>query len=424
MQVRIAGGRVVDPANRIDAVQDMFVSNGTVVALGIPPPDFEPERNIDAANRIVCPGLVDICARLREPGLEHKATIGSESRAAAKAGITTLCTPPDTNPVVDTPAVVELIHQRAESSGLARVEIVGALTHGLGGERLAEMGALDLAGCVGVGNARKPIHSTEIMRRAMEYAATFGLTVFIEPEDPWLAENRSVHDGAIGTRLGLSGIPEVAETIALARDLLLVEQTGAQAHFMHLSTGRGVDMIRQAKERGLAVTANVTAHHLHLTDIEVDGFNSECHVQPPLRSGTDREALRKGVADGVVDVVCSDHQPHERDARLNPFSATEPGISALESLLPLALQLVSEGVLDLETCIAGMTANPAQVLGVDRGTLGVGQAADICVFDPDEEWELTVEELVSEGHNSPFLGRRFRGRVKATLVGGQVTYEG
>lgn len=423
MQVRIAGGQVVDPANRIDAVQDVFVSNGKIVALGTPPPGFEPDRSIDAEHRIVCPGLVDICARLREPGLEHKATIGSESRASAKAGITTLCTPPDTNPVVDTPAVVELIHQRAEDSGLTRVEIVGALTHGLAGERLAEMGALGLAGCVGVGNARQPIHSTEIMRRAMEYAATFGLTVFIEPEDPWLAENRPVHDGATGTRLGLSGIPEVAETIALAKDLLLVEQTGARVHFMHLSTGRGVDMIRQAKERSLAVTADVTAHHLHLSDTGIDGFNSECHVQPPLRSEADREALREGVADGVIDVVCSDHQPHERDARLNPFPTTEPGISALETLLPLALKLVEDGVADLATCIAGLTANPARVLGIDRGTLGVGGGADICVFDPDEEWVLTVEELVSEGHNSPFLGQRFRGRVKATLVEGRITYE-
>ena len=423
MRVRISGGQVIDPANSVNAVQDVFISNGKIVALQTPPSNFEADRSIAAEGLIVCPGLVDICARLREPGLEHKATISSESRASARAGITTLCMPPDTDPVVDTPAVVELINQRAEDSGLARVEVVGALTQGLAGDRLAEMGALGLAGCVGVGNARKPIHSTEVMRRAMEYAATFGLTIFIEPEDPWLAENRPVHHGATGTRLGLSGIPEVAETIALARDLLLVEHTGARAHFMHLSTGRGVEMIEQAKHRGLAISADVTAHHLHLCDVEVDGFNSECHVQPPLRSSSDREALRKGVREGVIDVVCSDHQPHERDARLNPFSATEPGISALETLLPLALRLVDDGVLDLNACIAGLTANPARVLGLNRGTLKVGAAADLCVFDPVEEWTLTASELLSKGRNSPFLEQRFRGRVKNTLVDGRVTYE-
>ena len=423
MRVKITGGRIIDPANDIDAVQDLFISDGKIAALGPAVTNFNEDRRIDARMRIVCPGLVDICARLREPGLEHKATIDTESRASAKAGITTLCMPPDTNPVVDTPAVVELINQRAESSGSARVEVVGALTQGLEGTRLAEMGALGLAGCVGVGNARRPVYSTEMMRRAMEYAATFGLTVFSEPEDPWLAEDRQVHDAATGTRLGLSGIPEVAETIALARDLLLAEQTGACAHFMHLSTSRAVEMIKQAKDRGLSVSASVTAHHLHLSDTAVDGFNSECHVQPPLRSETDREALRKGVSEGVIEVVCSDHQPHERDARLNPFSTTEPGISALETLLPLSLRLVEENVLDLNSCISGLTSNPARVLGVDRGSLEVGAVADICVFDPNEEWTLTMNEFTSEGHNSPFLDQQFRGRVKTTLVDGCITYE-
>ena len=423
MQVKIAGGQVVDPANGINAVQDVFIVDGKIAALGNSPEGFQADKQIAAQGLIVCPGLVDMCARLREPGLEQKATINSETRAAAKAGITTLCTPPDTDPVVDTPAVVELIYQRAESAGLARVEIVGALTHGLDGERLAEMGALGLAGCVGVGNTRRPIRSTEIMRRAMEYASTFGLTIFIESEDPWLAENRPVHHSATATRLGLAGIPEVAESIALARDLLLVEQTQARAHFMHLSTQRGVEMVQQAKERGLAVSASVTAHHLHLTDTEIDGFNSECHVRPPLRSEHDREALRGALANGAIDAVCSDHQPHERDARLNPFSTTEPGISALETLLPLGLRLVDEKVLTLDTCIAALTSKPAKALGVERGSLHIGAVADVCVFNPHEEWSLTIEEFVSEGNNSPFLEQSFRGRVKTTLLEGRITYE-
>ena len=232
-----------------------------------------------------------------------------------------------------------------------------------------------------------------------------------------------MHDGATGTRLGLRGIPEVAETIALARELLLVEQTGARVHFLHLSTKRAVDMLSEAKNRGLPVSANVTAHHLHLSDECITGFNSECHVQPPFRTAIDRDRLRQGLAQGVVDAVCSDHQPHERDARLNPFSATEAGISALETLLPLSLNLVEEGVLSLDGCIASLTVNPAKVLRIERGSLGVGAVADVCVFDAGESWTLTADDMVSEGHNTPFLEQRFTGRVKKTLVGGRLVFD-
>ena len=294
MRLTVRGGLVVDPASGIDRVADLHVAKGRVVGLGDLPEGFTADRVVDAAGLVVCPGLVDLRARLREPGLETKTTIAQETRAAAAGGITTLCCPPDTEPVVDTRAVVELIHQRAARAGMARVEVVGALTQGLQGQRLAEMGGLQKAGCVGVGNASQPVTSTEVMRLAMQYAATFGLTVFLEPQDPWLSAGRNAHDGAMATRLGLSGAPECAETVALARDLLLVEATGVRAHFGHLSTARGVQMVAEAQARGLPVSADVGVHHLYLTDADLSGFDARCHVSPPLRTGADRGGPRGG----------------------------------------------------------------------------------------------------------------------------------
>lgn len=423
MRLKISGGRLVDPANGIDRVQDLYVSGSSVAALGSAPPGFVPDRELDVRGCIVCPGLIDLGARLREPGQEHKATIASELRAAARSGITTLCCPPDTDPVIDTPAVVELIQQRAAQSGLARVEVQGALTAGLAGEQLAEMGALGQAGCVAVSNAMASVRDTEVLRRAMEYAATFGLTVFLQPEDPWLARDARVHHGAVGTRLGLGGIPETAETIEVARALLLVEQTTVRAHFCRLSTGRGVEMVAEAQGRGLRVSADVAAHQLHLSEADVNGFDSRCHVRPPLRTAADRERLRAALAQGVVGAVCSDHQPHERDAKLNPFPTTEPGISALETLLPLALELADLGVLTLPETIARLTSGPARVLGLPRGSLAVGAPADICIFNPQARWTLTEETMVSRGHNTPFLGRELKGQVTHTLLGGRLVHE-
>lgn len=422
-RIRIAGGRVIDPASGIDWVQDLYVADGTIVGMGEAPPGFLADRAIDASGQIVCPGLVDLCARLREPGQEYKATIQSETRAAARSGITTLCMPPDTDPVVDTPAVAELIHQRAAQAGMARVEVLGALTKGLEGEQLAEMGILGEVGCVGVSNGTQSIGNTEVMRRALEYAATFGLTVFLHPQDPWLAKRGMVHDGTISTRLGLPGIPEIAETILVARDLLLVESTGARAHFCRLSTLRAVDMVREARARGLPVSADVTAHHLHLTERDTADFNSHCHVRPPLRTEGDREGLRQGVRDGSIAAICSDHQPHERDAQLRPFAETEPGISALETLLPLTLRLVKDGAMDLVGALASLTVRPAETLGLDRGILRPGTKADICVFDPQVRWTLQENQLMSRGRNTPFLGWELTGRVTHTLLGGEVVYE-
>ncbi|MEW6353394.1 MAG: dihydroorotase [Pseudomonadota bacterium] len=422
MKLSILGGRVIDPAHNIDQAQDLHIEAGRIVALGMAPRDFKAEHIIRAQGKIVFPGLIDLCARLREPGQEHKATIAGETRAAASAGITTLCCPPDTDPVIDTPAVAELIHQRAEHAGHARVVALGALTKGLAGRELSEMIALKEAGCVGLSNALQPISNTQVMRRAMEYAATHGLTVFLHAEDPWLRNRGCAHEGAVSARLGLPGIPEAAETAALARDLILIEQTGVRAHFCRLSSLRAVRMVARAQHDGLPVSADVAAHHLHLTDMDVADFNSDCHVIPPLRALRDRDGLRQGVAEGVLAAVCSDHQPHEPDAKQNPFMATQPGISALETLLALTLRLVDENILTLSAALARLTSGPARILGLDAGTLGVGKSADICIFDPAQTWTLHKEQLVSQGKNSPFSGWEFQGRVTHTLLGGKVVY--
>lgn len=421
-RIRIQGGRVIDPANHVDAVTDVFIDGSRIAAVGRAPKGFSADRAIDARGLIVCPGLVDLSARLREPGYTHKATIASELRAAAASGVTTLCCPPDTRPIIDTAAVLELIHQRATATGLARVVCLGALTKELKGEMLAGMHGLKCAGCVGVSNALVPVGNTEVMRRALEYAATCGMTVFLHPEDPWLAGQGHVHEGAVSTRLGLPAIPETAETVALARDLLLVEQTGARTHFCRLSCARSVAMIAEARKRGLPVSADVATHQLFLTDADLGQFDSLCHVLPPLRDRADRDALRKGLAKGVIAAVCSDHQPHDADAKRAPFDATEAGISALETWLPLTLRLVEEGVVDLPGAIAAVTVNAAEILAIDAGTLNAGASADLCLFDPDERWRLEEARMVSAGRNTPFLGQTFKGRVRYTFYAGRMVY--
>jgi dihydroorotase len=419
---RIAGGRVVDPAHGIDRVADLYVADGRFVALGDAPEGFTADRVLEVPGQVVCPGLVDLSANLREPGYEHKASIASEGAAAAAGGITTLCCPPDTDPVIDTPAVVDLISHRAAAVGLVRVRPLGALTQGLGGERLSEMAALKTAGCVGVTNLLHPVRDTQLLRHAMAYAATFGLTVFLHPDEPWLRATGCVHEGEVSARLGLTGIPEVSETVAVARDLALIAHTGVRAHFCRLSTAAAVRLVARARAEGLPVTADVCAHQLHLTEIDVSEFDSACHVLPPLRTQRDRDALRAAVGDGSIDAVCSDHQPHEAEAKLAPLPETEPGISALETLLPLTLRLVDDGLLDLPGALARLTSGPAAVLGSEAGTLQPGRPADICIFDPDRPWQLDPARLHSRGRNTPFAGWGFSPRVTHTLLGGELVF--
>ena len=341
----IADGLILDPVIESVKTSNVYIADGSIVAIDHKPAGFEPDQTIDATGLIISPGLVDICARLREPGFEFKADINSESIAAASAGITTLCCPPDTDPVIDEPAVVELIHRKAATADHANVVTLGALTNGLDGQLLSEMAALHAAGCVGVSNCRRPVANTLILRRAYSYAANIGMTVFIEPDEHWLSMGGCAHDGPVATRLGLQGIPVSAETVAISRALELVLETGVKAHFGRLSSAHGVELIRRAKERGMDITADVSAHQLFLNEMDINSFNSMCHVMPPLRSQRDMEALRHALRDGVIDAICSDHQPHEPDAKQAPFASTQPGISALETLLPLTLRLVHEQVI-------------------------------------------------------------------------------
>jgi dihydroorotase len=430
-KVSIRNGRLIDPASGVDREADLHIADGLVVAVGAAPGGFQPDRTLDARGFAVCPGLVDLCARLREPGLEQKATIASETRAAASAGITTICCPPDTLPIVDTPAVAQLVRQIAERHGHARVLPAGAITQGLEGRQITEMAALQHAGCPVLSQADRPIRSSQVLRRALEYATTFGITLFLQPQDPELADGGCAHEGRIATRLGLPGIPQAAETVAVARALALAEQTGARIHFRGLSTARGAEILAMARERGIRATGDVSMHQLFLTEDDVDGFDANCHVIPPLRTLADRAALRAAVAAGHIQAVCSDHQPHDADAKQAPFPETAPGISGLETLLPLALRLVDAGVLDLPTAIARLTAGPAEILGhgpervpsLRLGCLGPGSPADICIFDPKEIWTPTPENLVSHGDNSPFLGTELRGRVQWTLLAGHLVFE-
>jgi|GEM_PF-2136 len=422
MRIQLTGGRIIDPANDIDREQDLFIADGQILSVGRKPQDFHADQVIDVSGKVVCPGLVDLRARLREPGQENKGSIESETKAAIKGGITSLCCPPDTQPTIDSPAVVELIHRRTEQTGCAKVYPLGALTLDLKGEKLSEMYALKQAGCVGVSNLMQPVNS-RILRRAMEYAASHGLTVYIHPQDATLSAGGCVHEGRVSTRLGLTGIPEAAETMAIAQSLQLIELTGVDTHFCQISTASGAAMIARAQYEGLPVTADVTAHHLFLTDMDIGFFNAQCHVLPPLRSERDRNGLRDALVNGTVSAICSDHQPHDIDAKLAPFAATEPGISGLETLLPLALRLVEEELLSLPEAIARVTLFPANILGIPAGTLDKGSRADICVFDPQRYWQLSKMNISSFGKNSPFLGWDFKGLVTHTLVDGKLVYE-
>ena len=420
--VQIKNGRVIDPANNIDAVQDVFIVDGKIAALGAAPENFKAELIIDASSQIVCPGLVDLRARLREPGFEHKGNIDTESRAAAKAGVTTLCVPPDSNPVVDTPGMVEYIQERGEEVGLVKIHVLGALTSSLNGKQLSEMYSLKKAGVVGVSNAYIPI-SSHVMRSAMEYAATADLTVFINAEDHSLSRGGCAHEGPVSVRLGLAGVPPSVETVAVARDLHLVELTGVRAHFCHLSTGESARLIAQAQKRGLPVTCDVSIYHLFLTEMDIGFFNTQCRVKPPLRTQRDMEALRKHVMSGTINAICSDHQPHDVDAKLAPFPSSEPGISSIETLLPLSLRLIDDENFPLPKVIAGLTSQPASIMGIDAGTLSVGARADVCIFDPSRHWRLDESNMTSFGKNSPFIGWEFDGCVTHTLRNGKLTFQ-
>jgi dihydroorotase len=419
--ILITNGRLLDPASGLDKIDNLYVADGAIAAVGgKAPAGFRADATIAADGLIVCPGLIDMCARLREPGQEHKAGIGSETRAAAHAGITTLCIPPDTEPVIDEPAVIDLIQKQVQISRGARVAILGALTMKLAGEQLSEMAGLKQVGCVGVSNALRSISDTRVLRRAMEYANTQALTVHIVPLDRSLARNGVAHAGAVATRLGLPGIPVAAETVAIAQILALIEETGARVHFGRLSSARAVDKIAGAKQRGLPVSADVAVHHLFLTETAINDFDGQAHVIPPLRAEADRQALVEGLRNGVIDAICSDHQPHDADAKLYPYPATEPGISGLDTLLGLTHELAVREKIPLSKLLAALTCNPAKILGISAGQIAAGRPADLCLFNPAQNWTVESHAFASAGKNTPMQGMGLRGAVVHTVIDGMV----
>jgi len=422
MRILIENGKLLAPSSKLDQVQDLFIAENKIVSLKKKPSGFNPDLVINAKDKIILPGLIDLCARLREPGSEKKGSFDSELYAANSSGITSVSIPPDTKPVIDTPAVVEFIHQRARETNRANIYPLGALTHQLKGEQLAEMYLLKEAGCVGVSNALSAIENTEVLRRAFEYAKSCDLTVFLYAEDEKIANNGVAHEGAISTRLGLPAIPETAETIAISRALLLIEQTNVRAHFSHLSSARAVDLIRTAKKNGVNVTADVSICNLHLTDMDIANYDSNCHLKPPLRTERDRIGLIEGICDETISAVCSDHQPHEVNAKSAPFSITESGASTIEHLLPLMLHLVNRKEITFNRAISVLTSEPAKILGINKGIIEKDKNADLCIYAPNLNLNIDKNHLLSAGENTPFNGWELQGKVTHTLLNGKVVF--
>lgn len=424
MKIQIKNARLVDPKNQGDGVQDLFIAAGKIVALGRAPADFVAAKVIDASGLILIPGLVDLSARLREPGFEYKATLESELQAAMHGGVTSLVCPPDTDPVLDEAGLVEMLTQRAKAQHKAHVYPLGALTVGLQGLALTEMAALRQAGCVGFSQAETPIADTSVLLRALQYAATFDFTVWLRPQDAFIGHGGVAHSGALSSRLGLAGVPVMAETIALHTLFELMQSSGARVHVCRLSSAAGVELIRQAKQKGLPITCDVGIHHVHLTDADIGYFDANARLTPPLRDQRDRNAILAGLQDGTIDAICSDHTPVDDDEKALPFAEASAGATGLELLLSLALKWVedSRGAVSLTHAINKITAAPANLAQLAAGDLAVGSAADLCLFDPSARWQVNAKSLVSQGKHTPFLGYELPGVVCTTIVAGHIAY--
>ncbi|MFM0017776.1 dihydroorotase [Paraburkholderia azotifigens] len=423
MKIHIQGGTLIDPVAGTEQQQDVFIAAGKIVALGNAPADFNAARTIDAKGLYVAPGFVDLSARLREPGFEHKATLESEMAAALAGGVTSLVCPPDTDPVLDEPGLVEMLKFRARNLNRAHVYPLGALTVGLKGQVITEMVELTESGCIGFSQADTPVVDTQVLLRALQYANTYGYTVWLRPQDAYLAKGGVAASGPLASRLGLSGVPVSAETIALHTIFELVRVTGARVHLSHLSSAAGVELMRAAKAEGLPVSCDVTINHVHLIDIDIGYFDAQFRLDPPLRSQRDREAIRVGLLDGTIDAICSDHTPVDDDEKLLPFAEATPGATGLELLLSLTLKWAEEAGVSLAKALNRITAAPAGVLKLPAGRIEAGGTADLCVFDRDGHWRVEPRALKSQGHNTPFLGYELPARVRATVVSGQVAFE-
>ncbi|MGZ3253264.1 MAG: dihydroorotase [Burkholderiaceae bacterium] len=427
MKLHIKNGHLIDPANGVDAKKDLYIAAGKVVGVGQAPADFNADKTIDANGLHVIPGLVDLSARLREPGYEYKATLESEMQAAMQGGVTSLVCPPDTDPVLDEPGLVEMLKHRAKSLNQAHVYPLGALTVGLKGQALTEMAELTDAGCIGFSQADEPILDTTVLLRAMQYAQTFNYTVWLRPQDPHVGRGGIAHSGAVASRLGLSGVPVMSETIALHTIFELMRATGARVHLCRISSAAGLELIRAAKREGLAVTCDVGVHHIHLTDMDIGFFDSNARVTPPFRAQRDRDAIRAALGDGTIDAICSDHTPVDDDEKLLPFGEASPGATGLELLLSLALKWVEDSKnssqASVAKAIAKITADAAKIAGLSSGQLAVGSVADICIFDPTTRWTVEPKALASQGKHSPFLGYELAAQVTMTIVAGHVAFD-
>jgi dihydroorotase len=423
MNIHIKNGHLIDPKNNIDAKKDVFIAAGKVVGIGKAPANFIASQTIDATGLVVSPGFVDLSARLREPGANYKATLKSELQAAAAGGVTSLACPPDTSPVLDEPGLVEMLKHRAKLLNLAHVYPLGALTKNLEGKLLTEMHALSQAGCVGFSQADEAITDTQVLWRAFEYAATFEYTIFLRAEDFFLGQNGVAHDGEIASRLGLKGIPAAAESLAIATILRIAQQTNTRIHLCRISSAEAVDLIRTAKKNGVQVTADVSAQHCHLTEMDIGYFNAQANLKPPLRSTRDKSALCLGLKDGSIDAICSDHTPVDDDAKLLPFAEAEAGATGLELLLPLALKWAKDNKASLTDAVAKITSQPASILNIEAGDLSINTNADIAIFNPNGEWKVDASTLKSQGKNTPFLGHTMLGQVQYTLLNGQLCFQ-
>lgn len=413
MNIEIKNGRVICPKNAIDRSISLYVADGRIAGLGEAPAGFVAEQTIDATGCVVSPGLIDLGARLN--------SIEAELAAAVAGGVTSVVVPPDADPPLDEPELADRLVHRGAEIGKARVLPLGALTLGLKGERLAELAGLKKAGCVAFSQANRTIVDTEALLRAMEYAATFGFAIWLQPQDHWLARNGIAHEGEVASRLGLAGIPVAAETIAIATIVQLVRDTGCRVHLTRISSAAGMALIQRARHDGLPVTCDVGVHHLLLTENDIGFFNPHARFCPPLRAQGDREALSAAAAAGLA-AICSDHTPVGADDKLLPFGEAKPGATGLEVLLPLTLKWAEAEKVDLPGALARITSAPAEVLGLTSGQLAVGVVADICIFDPEATWQLTPEALKSRGKNSPWTGYMMTGKVSHTLVGGRLVY--
>lgn len=423
MQTLIQHGRVIDPANDVDDITDLYIVDGKVAGIGNAPNGFNAEKTINATDQLVIPGVVDLAARLGEPGSNYAGNIASETQAAVHGGVTSVCCSPDMNPVIDSTAVIELIHNRMQASYACRILPLGALTYQLEGKALSEMATLKKAGCVAMSNGLRAMQNAEVLRRSLEYAKSCDLSVLLFCEDTDLRNNGVVHEGAIGTRLGLPMTPVSAETTAISKAILLAEAAACHLHICRVTSARAVELIAAAQARDINVTADVSIAHLHLNDLDTADYNTLCHLRPPLRSQSDRDALIQGLKSGVISAVCSDHQPHTLDAKLAPFSQTEAGASTIEVLLPLMLNLVENQALDLKDAIALITHKPAEIIDQSFGTLTENASADICIIDPNKEWQVNEDNLISEGKNCPFKQWHLQANVTHTLLEGNLVYQ-